>query len=274
MNDPSDAAPENTTAWGVADDGAVVEVTLPAGATDRLDPLWPPLGLVRHETAPAGAPAALQIAVLAGTAGTLRVEVDGLPSPGGWDRVESELALFAAERLAGLVAIHAAAVAHQGSVILVPGPTGTGKSRFSAAADGAGATVLTDEYALVDPTTGLVTGWTRPVRIRRPGGGVDRLDLARSTPPLPVGLVASVFYVPGAEATLEDMSAATTTMALLSNTVCAKSRPGEALDAALAIARTAQGVRGVRGDAPAAVAVLLDRLAVARAAADTEVGGP
>lgn len=70
----------------------------------------------------------------------------------GGDRVESELALFAAERLAGQVAVHSAAIAMRGRVLLVPGPTGVGKSSLCAAAAAeAGATVLSDEYALVDP---------------------------------------------------------------------------------------------------------------------------
>lgn len=85
------------------------------------------------------------------------VTVDNAQSPGGWDRVESELALFAAERLENLVAVHAALILRQGRALLVPGPSYSGKSTLAVAAAAAGAAVLSDEYALVDPASGLVT---------------------------------------------------------------------------------------------------------------------
>ena len=46
-------------------------------------------------------------------------------------------------------------------------------------------------------------------------------------------------------------------LGLLANTVCARSRPDEALDAALAIARSARAVAGPRGEAADAVVELL-----------------
>ena len=106
-----------TTRWGVADDGAMVHVSVPATAAGRLDERWPPMGLTRGEEA--GPSPDLVVVLRPGVAGTLLVEVDGEPTFGGWDRVESELALFAAERLANLVAVHAAAVAIHDRVLLV-----------------------------------------------------------------------------------------------------------------------------------------------------------
>ena len=118
----------------------------------------------------------------------------GRAAVGGWDRIESDLALFAAERLNGLVAIHAAVIAQNGRAMLVPGATGVGKSTLCIAAERAGATVVTDEYALVDTSTGLVTGWQRPVRVRKVGGGVERLLLNVDASPLQVALVALVAH--------------------------------------------------------------------------------
>lgn len=247
-----------TTRWAEADDGSMLEVSVPADSEGILDGRWPPLGLaVRGVAGPA---ADRVVALRPGAAGTLLVEVDGEPSFGGWDRVESELALFAAERLAGQVAVHSAAIAMRGRVLLVPGPTGVGKSSLCAAAAEAGATVLSDEYALVDPKLGTVTGWRRAVRLRRPDGGIDRVDLARPSGPLPVGLVALVGFQPGAVLTIHELEPAKATLGLLANTVCAKSRPQESLDAALQITRSCPSVQGVRGESHEAIRELLSRL--------------
>jgi hypothetical protein len=189
--------------------------------------------------------------------------VDGRASPGGWERIESELALFAAERLSGLVAIHAALVLEprSGRALLVPGPSGVGKSSLCVAAAAAGAMVLSDEFALADPATGLVTGWHRPVRVRRGDGGVERVDLAQASEPVPVGLVALVQFGEGGGDAWAPIGPAEAVVGLLANTVCARSRPDESLDAALAIARSAPAVAGTRGEANRAITALLELVA-------------
>ena len=106
----------------------------------------------------------------------------------------------------------------------------------------------------------MVTGWQRAVRIRRPDGGVDRLDLARPADPMPVGLVALVEFQPNGSLVIEDLAPASATLGLLANTVCARSRPQESLDAALRIARACPAVAGTRGEAAEAVQLLLARL--------------
>jgi hypothetical protein len=208
---------------------------------------WPPVGLARCDP-PAGTV-------------THRVTV-GLTEQAGdpqrcWDRVESELALFASERLAGLVAVHAAVIVRGSKALVVPGASGAGKSSLCVAAAAAGAQILTDEYALVDPASGLVTGWRRPVRVRRPGGVVDRIDLATKSGPVEVGLVAFVVYTTRSAPPWATLTGAEAVLGLLANTVCARSRPDAALDAALAIARSARAVAGSRGEAADAVVRLL-----------------
>ena len=256
-DDPQHVAPRRC--WGVADDGAVVEIETDPSCADLLFEYWPPLGLTRS-TNPDG-PVARRIAIGAlDQDGSPEVSVDGLPSWGGWERVESELALFAAERLTGLVAVHAAVVVRGSKALLVPGASGVGKSSLCVAAANAGAQVLSDEYALVDPTTGLVTGWRRPVRVRREGGGVDRFDLTVASASVPVGLVALVKHDPVAGRSWAPINGAGAVLGLLANTVCAQSRPDESLDAALAIARSAAAVSGTRGEAAHAVVDLLSLL--------------
>ena len=82
-----------------------------------------------------------------------------------WDLLERSLAVFAAHRLSRLVAVHAAVIGWHGRALVVPAVSGGGKSTLSLAAHQVGASVMSDEYALIDPETGFVTGWHRPVRI-------------------------------------------------------------------------------------------------------------
>ncbi len=244
------------TCWGVAEDGSTVEIDHHRAARTGVSERWPPLGLIRSEV-PIRRPDLRIVVGSSGPGGEPTVTVDGAPTGGGWERVESELALFAAERLSGLVAIHAAAVIRGAGALLVPGASGVGKSSLCVAAADAGARVLTDEYALVDPVSGLVTGWRRPVRVRRADGGIDRLALTVASGPVPIGLVAIVAYDPHARMSWAPISGAEAVMALIANTVCARSRPDEALEAALAISHSAPAVAGTRGEAADAVVALL-----------------
>ena len=237
--------------WGRADDGRVVEVTVHCTVAEALLERWPPVGLVRSDQLIG--PIVHQIAV--------GRSVDDGRSFRSWDRIESELALFASERLADLVAVHAAVIVQDALALVVPGASGAGKSTLCLAAHAAGAIVLSDEYALVDPSSGRVTGWRRPVRIRQPDGGVDRRDIARTSDPVTVGLVALVNHTSDTADSWAPISGAETVLGLLANSVCARSRPDAALDAALAIARLAPAVAGQRGEAANAVIELLALLA-------------
>jgi hypothetical protein len=258
---PTEPAIEPAGWWGIADDGSVIEVRVPVTSSSELYDRWPPLGLQRRDEGVRTVVRRISLQFAHG-GGEPTAFVDGLASPGGWERIESELALFATERLSGLVAIHGALVLEPRSrrALLVPGPSRVGKSSLCVAAAAAGAVVLSDEFALVDPATGLVTGWHRPVRVRRGDGGVERIDLAQACEPVPVGLVALVQFGEGGDA-WAPIGPAEAVVGLLANTVCARSRPDESLDAALAIARSAPAVAGMRGDADRAITALLELVA-------------
>lgn len=178
------------------------------------------------------------------------------PSAAAWNMLQSELTLFAVRRLSRLVAVHAAAIVHRGRVMMVPASSGGGKSTLSLAAHRAGLAVLSDEYTLVDPDTGLVTGWTRPVRERRRDGSIALADIAVVSEPLPVGLVALVRHDPEGDRWVP-ISGGEATGEILAHTVCARTRPDDALDAVLHITRSAPAVRGARGEAADAIADLL-----------------
>lgn len=246
--------------WGVTDDGeAVIEVVVAHHLHDELARRWPLLGMAcRKEKPEAGE-----------MVGRLGVGDDGLFVPDGttsvglhpdeatWGVLEQTLTAVSVERLPHLVAVHAAVIARDGVALLVPASSGSGKSTLTLAAAEAGADVLSDEYALIDPDTGLVTGWPRPVRVRRADGTEERLALAVESEPLPVGLVAAVAYEPGTSDAWAPIASSEIILELLANTICARTRPDSSLDAAMAVARRAQGVKGTRGDATEALRDLL-----------------
>jgi hypothetical protein len=242
--------------WGAADDGAVIEVEVSGDADPRLDDRWPPIGLTRASSPPGTVER--RLAVEQGVrGGGILVRVEGEPSPGGWSRLESELTFFAAEHLSHQVAVHAGVLRHRGRAILLPGASHSGKSSLCVAAASLGVDVLTDEYALIDPGTGRTTGWPRPVRRRTPDGGVQRLDLVVGSGPLSVAAVAVLRFDHAARGWGRPVSPARAVLGILENTVCARTRPGAALDAACAIARSCDvALEGPRGEAVTTVEAL------------------
>lgn len=230
---------------GRADDGSIIEVRLAVGDIAELERRWPPFGLERiDDDADVRCDRSVDAAI-------------------GWELVESELGLFAAERLEGLVAIHAAMLVHDGRAIVVPGPSHAGKTTLALAAIEAGVTVASDEYALFDLASGLVHGWPRPLRIRRGDGHIERQALPPSrNEPVPVGMVAAIRYDP-AGPPIAPISRSEAAIAVLENCVCGASRPADAFDAAVRMTSTSRAVAGCHTDAARALQQLLAMLVAA-----------
>jgi hypothetical protein len=227
---------------GRADGGSIIEVRLADGDTTELDRRWPPFGLERiDDDADVLCDRSIDAAI-------------------GWELVESELGLFAAERLDGLVAIHAAMLVLDGRAIVVPGPSHSGKTTLALAAIDAGITVASDEYALVDLASGLVHGWPRPLRIRRGDGHIERRALPPSgNRPVPVGMIAAIRYDP-AGSPIAPIGRTDAAIAVLENCVCGASRPTHAFDAAVRITSASLAVAGCHTDATQALQQLLAML--------------
>ena len=68
--------------------------------------------------------------------------------------------------------IHAAVVAKDGRAAILPGPPGSGKSTLSAALVHRGWRLLSDELALVDPTSGALVALARPINLKNQAIGV------------------------------------------------------------------------------------------------------
>lgn len=246
--------------WGVADNGESIEVALRPHLLSELRRRWPPTGLVRHD----------------GPSGTVRLsrglsddwviipgsgESGDDPSHEAWDQLEQTLTAFAVQRLGHLVAVHAAAIAWNGRVLVVPAASGGGKSTLALAAARAGASVLSDEYVLLDPSDATATGWSRPVYVDVGVDGPARHDVAVVLQPLPVGLIAAVTYDSDSGDVWVPMTGAEAVGHLLRNCVTASFRPSESMDAALAVCRDAPAIQGTRGDADVAVRELLVMMA-------------
>ncbi len=251
------ATPAVEVVTGIAEDGSCIAVTLGRPALAEMRRRWPPLGLRWVDGQTLGQ-VERSVLIGAGPDGP-EVLVDGRPSTGGWDRVESELGLFAAERLAESVAVHAAVIEVEQGVIVIPGRSGVGKTTLCMAARAAGLRVWSDEYALVDVASGAVGGWPRAMRVRTAGGPVrvalgESSDVdGRSASPV---LVALVEHDPDGP-DLRPLTSGEVVMGLLANTVCAERAPDRSLTAALAVAAVARGVGGARGEAEAAIGALV-----------------
>ena len=246
--------------WGRAEDGTTVRIVLEGvdGSPDASSDVvggewWPPMGLEKvDDPAEGGAPAH-----------EVRVDVS---QPDGWDRLESDLGLFTAERLHDVVAVHSAVLVRDGIMVLVPGESMTGKTTLCAAALEAGIEVWSDEYALVNRATGEVRGWPRRLRVRTQGGGANRVEIGAEgehADAMVPTMVASVRFsgdhlMRGDALEVTPAAEGDVVFALLANTVCAQSAPERAFEAALAVASRARGVQGERGDAAEALEVLFD----------------
>ena len=101
------------------------------------------------------------------------------------------------------VFVHAGAVAVGRVGLMLPGPALVGKSTLVAALVHAGASYLSDEYAVLDRDGGMIP-YPRRISLRSPGVGPTReVDAARlgrvaTGEPLPAGIVVLTEYRPGA----------------------------------------------------------------------------
>ena len=160
--------------------------------------------------------------------------------------------------------IHGGVVGYGGRAILLPAPTGAGKSTLVAELVHQGALYFSDEYALID-AAGRVHPYPRALLLRdRPGH--DRAVLAAdlggavAREPACAGLILGLGYAPEAPLTLQAVSQGEGVLLLLRNTpqvladqpwilpplervvaraACYAGRRGEAREAAAAILRLA-----------------------------------
>jgi hypothetical protein len=180
------------------------------------------------------------------------------------DSFEHAVQMFVAETAPRRVFVHAGVVGWRGRAIVIPGPSYSGKSTLVAALVRAGATYYSDEYAVFD-AQGRVHPYPRRLSLREQGFMTGRprrcspeeLGGHSGVAPLPVGLVVVTEYQAGARWRPHPMSAGPTVLALLANTVPARSRPAAALTALRHVVTQATTLKGKRGGAEELVERLL-----------------
>lgn len=170
--------------------------------------------------------------------------------------LRSAVALNAPEH----VFVHAGVVARDGSAIVLPGASLSGKSTLVAALMRAGATYFSDEFAVFD-AAGRVHPYPKPLSIRAPGTLVqedipaERLGTIGDGP-ADVAVIATTPFT-GVTSELYPGTAGDGALALLGHAIAARTRPAAVLAAARAAATGALYVEGSRGDADETAEALL-----------------
>ena len=158
--------------------------------------------------------------------------------------------------------VHAGVVGWRGGAILIPGRTHAGKSTLVAALVRAGAIYYSDEYAVLDDD-GRVHPFARPLGIRDADDRTHPVAPASlgamvGDDPLPIHLVVATQYKAGARWRPRTLSRGETLLALLDNTVAARSRAADALRILGAVVTTARGIRGTRDEAAEVASRILE----------------
>lgn len=177
--------------------------------------------------------------------------------PGAVRGIETAIALKAPS----LIFLHAAAVAIDGRVLVLPGRSGSGKSTLVAELVRRGARYLSDEYAPVD-RDGRIAPYARPITVRSTGPPVPPpvVDVLAERRRLPVAVVATLRYDPGRPVSWVIDSPARAMLALIDNTVTAQARTAQMLVHLGSAMRTARAFSGVRHEVGPAAETLLAEL--------------
>ncbi|MGH2806059.1 MAG: hypothetical protein ACRDKT_02165, partial [Actinomycetota bacterium] len=189
------------------------------------------------------------------------------------------------------IAVHAGAVALGGRGVIFPASMDSGKTTLTSALVRDGFDYLSDEAALIDPATGLLHPFAKPLWMEArtlnllpglatslPRGHLwmmkgnfhvapDELRPGAIGTPCRVACVIAPSYAPDSTTTLEPISKAEALMLLAENSFNASSFGGDGFDALAGIAQGATCYRLTVGDLGAAVAAV--RRAVVSTSAQT-----
>lgn len=182
-----------------------------------------------------------------------------------YERLESDVQLYVAERARARVFVHAGVVGWRGRAVIVPGRSFSGKTSLVAALVRAGAVYYSDEYAVLD-ARGRVHPFPKPLAVRDEGTTrqkkfeVEELGGVAGKKALPIGLVVITNYKSGAKWRPQKLSAGSGLLAMLSNAVAAQSRTRRVLATLGQTSFGAEFVKTARGEASEAARLILKYL--------------
>lgn len=178
--------------------------------------------------------------------------------------LQTQIRIFIAINAPGRIFLHAGAVAIGERALIFPGRSFSGKTSLVAEFLRAGATYLSDEFAVLD-SDAMVHPYLTRLSVR--GDGDDRRDIdaaafggISATASLPLGAVVVTSYKPGAQWQPSELTRGRAALALLDNTVAALERHTEALAVYRSLTDGPLLLGGERGEAQAVVADLMSRM--------------
>ena len=165
-------------------------------------------------------------------------------------------------RIETLRAVHAGAVLIEGRALLLPGSTHAGKSSLVAELLRRGASLLSDEYALID-NQGRTHSYPRPLLLRngRPQQALvlpEELDACFAANPGRIGWILALDYVAGGVWDIHKLSQSEAVMLLLRNTPHEMAQSPEMIDFFVRAVANAVCFEGRRGDAVDAATRVLE----------------
>lgn len=175
--------------------------------------------------------------------------------------MEAQLRIHVGMETEGKLFVHAGAVEHNGSAIVIPGLSFSGKTTLVAALVEAEARYYSDDFAVIDEQ-GFVHAFPKPLSIRdddqvQNDYSVERLGGTAGEDPVPIGAVVFTEYRSGAAWRPTLISHGRGVLGMLEHTLPARRRAGEALRVFNGAIRGAVLLEGERGEASEVVGPLL-----------------
>lgn len=184
--------------------------------------------------------------------------------PDTLEALERDLQLYVAENARNRVFVHAGVLGWKNQAILIPGSSLSGKSTLVRELVKAGATYLSDEFAVLD-AHGRVHPYPLPIGVRKNLNErqekypIQTFGGIVGTKPLPVGLVLVTQYQQGSHWKPKHISAGQGLLELLANTISAQRNPAKALATLQQVVLKAPVLKGTRGETDEVVEALLTR---------------
>jgi hypothetical protein len=178
------------------------------------------------------------------------------------EEFERDLALHIAQSAPKRLVVHAGVVDWNGTAIVMPGKSFTGKTTLVKEFLRRGATYYSDEYAILDKN-GRVHPYPRPLMVRDSVNGrqikvaTSKLGYRAGAKPIRIGLILVTFYRRSARWRPRSQSVTRGALGLLANSFSGRRDPAKALTFISEAVSKARVLHGVRGEAAETVQAIL-----------------